>query len=110
MLAFSAVTGANLDPTLQKVQRRSTPKLAAHSDAIFSTKLFQRVKTIYDKRATLKLDAESLRLVDYLRKFVHSGPNLSEADKVELEAERRGPPLTQGSRESCWPPRKTLPS
>ncbi len=87
MLSFNAVTGANLNPTLQKVQEIEAPKLAAHSDAIFlDTKLFQRVKTIYDKRASLKLDSESLRLVDwYYKKFVHSGANLSEADKTQLK-------------------------
>jgi peptidyl-dipeptidase Dcp len=87
MLAFGAVTGANLNPTLQKVQEIEAPKLAAHSDAIFlDAKLFQRVKTIYDKRASLKLDAESLRLVEwYYKKFVHSGANLAEADKTELK-------------------------
>jgi peptidyl-dipeptidase Dcp len=87
MLAFGAVTGANLNPTLQKAQEIEAPKLAAHSDAIFlDAKLFQRVKTIYDKRASLKLDVESLRLVEwYYKKFVHSGANLAEADKTELK-------------------------
>jgi peptidyl-dipeptidase Dcp len=87
MLAFNCVTGANLNPTLQKVQEIEAPKLAAHSDAIYlDAKLFQRVKTIYDKRESLKLDAESLRLVEwYYKKFVHSGANLSEADKAQLK-------------------------
>ena len=87
MLAFNAVTGANLNPTLQKVQEIEAPKLAAHSDAIFlDAKLFQRVKTIYDQRLSLKLDAESMRLVEwYYKKFIHSGANLSDADKVQLK-------------------------
>src|SRR6476660_4158490 len=87
MLAFNAVTGANLNPTLQKVQEIEAPRLAAHSDAIFlDAKLFQRVKTIYDQRLSLKLDAESMRLVEwYYKKFVHSGANLSDADKVQLK-------------------------
>jgi peptidyl-dipeptidase Dcp len=87
LLAFNAVTGANLNPTLQKVQEIEAPKLAAHSDAIFlDGKLFQRVKAIYDKRDSLKLDPEALRLVKwYYDKFVHSGANLSEADKTQLK-------------------------
>jgi len=87
MLAFNCVTGANLNPTLQKVQEIEAPKLAAHSDAIYlDAKLFQRVKAIYDKRGLLKLDAESLRLVEwYYKKFVHSGANLSETDKAQLK-------------------------
>jgi peptidyl-dipeptidase Dcp len=87
MSAFNAVTGANLNPELQKVQEIEAPKLAAHNDAIFlDAKLFQRIKTLYDKRDSLKLDAESYRLLDYYyKKFVHSGANLSEADKVALK-------------------------
>ena len=87
MSTFGAVTGANLNPVLQEVQKVEAPKLAAHSDAIFlDAKLFQRVKAIYDTRNSLKLDAESLRLVEYYyKKFVHSGANLSEADKTELK-------------------------
>ncbi len=87
MSAFNAVTGANLNPELQKVQEIEAPKLAAHSDAIFlDAKLFQRIKTLYDKRDSLKLDAESYRLLDYYyKKFVHSGANLSEADKTALK-------------------------
>src|SRR6266481_2392724 len=86
MAAFNGVTGANLNPELQKVQDFEAPRLAAHSDAIFlDSKLFQRVSTIYRERDSLKLDAESLRLVEfYYKKFVHSGANLSDTDKAEL--------------------------
>ncbi len=85
--AFGAVTGANTDPTLQKVQEDEAPRLAAHRDAIYlNSKLFQRVKTIYDQRATLKLDPESLRLVEVVyRDFVHAGAQLSDADKAQLK-------------------------
>ena len=80
-------------PRCRRCRQIEAPKLAAHSDAIFlNAKLFQRVKAIYDQRASLKLDPESLRLVDwYYKKFVHSGANLSDADKTATEeAERRG--------------------
>src|SRR6266436_3266640 len=67
--AFGAVTGADLNPVLEHVQKVEAPKLAAHSDAIFlDAKLFQRVKAIYDQRNSLKLDAESTRLVDWYYK------------------------------------------
>ncbi len=87
MAAFNGVTGANLNPELQKVQDFEAPRLAAHSDAIFlDAKLFQRVSAIYQQRNSLKLDAESLRLVEYYyKKFVHSGANLSDSDKTELK-------------------------
>ncbi|MCL5028000.1 MAG: peptidyl-dipeptidase Dcp [Bacteroidetes bacterium] len=86
-LVFNAVTSANTDSLLQKVQVEEAPKLAAHQDAIYlNTKLFQRVKTIYDERSKLKLDDESLRLVSYYYKqFVHAGANLSAEDKTKLK-------------------------
>ena len=87
MAAFDGVTGANTDPTLQKVKTIEAPKLAAHEDFIFlNTKLFARVAAIYQQRASLNLDPESLRLVErYYERFVHAGANLSEADKTELK-------------------------
>ena len=87
MAAFSAVIGANRNPELQKVQDIEAPKLAAQHDAIFlDSKLFKRVAAVYKQRDALKLDEESLRLVDYYyKKFVHSGANLSDSEKVELK-------------------------
>lgn len=84
---FGAVTGANLNPTLQKVKEIEAPKLAAHQDAIYlNTKLFERVDAIYRQRESLNLDPESLRLVDYYhRQFVHAGAQLSDADKGQLK-------------------------
>lgn len=86
--AFDAVTGANTDDALQKVQEEEAPKLAAHEDAIhLDDKLFQRVEAVYNQRATLKLDPESDRLVEVIYKdFVHAGAKLSEADKAKLKA------------------------
>ncbi|EIL93867.1 peptidyl-dipeptidase Dcp [Rhodanobacter spathiphylli] len=87
MTAFNAVTGANTDDALQKVQEDEAPKLAAHEDAIYlDSKLFQRVQTVYDQRDTLKLDPESARLVEVVyRNFVHAGAKLSDADKAKLK-------------------------
>jgi len=64
-----------------------TPKLAALQDAIYlNDRLFARVQTIYEQRATLHLDPESLRLVevDY-RLFVKAGAKLNDADKARLK-------------------------
>ena len=85
--AFFAVSAANTNPALQKVRSIEAPKFAAHQDAIhLDAKLFQRVATIYKERASLKLDPESLRLVEYTYdQFVHAGANLGEADKTELK-------------------------
>jgi peptidyl-dipeptidase Dcp len=87
MNVFNGVTNANLNPLLDKVQQEEAPKLAAHQDSIFlDPKLFRRVEAVYEQRESLKLDPESLRLVEYYHKlFIHSGANLSDADKAELK-------------------------
>jgi peptidyl-dipeptidase Dcp len=86
-LVFNGLSSANTDPTLQKLQEEMAPKLAALQDAIFlNPKLFKRVEAIYEERATLKLDPESLRLVEYYhQQFVHAGARLSDADKATLK-------------------------
>ncbi|MDE2308979.1 MAG: dipeptidyl carboxypeptidase II, partial [Xanthomonadaceae bacterium] len=88
LMVFGAVTSANTDPALQKVQQEEAPRLAAHSDAIYlNDKLFQRVEAVYNQRDTLKLDPESQRLVEVVYKnFVHAGAKLSATDKAKLKA------------------------
>jgi peptidyl-dipeptidase Dcp len=88
LYAFYGVTGANTNDTLQEVQRVEAPKLAAMSDAIqLNDKLFQRVKSLYDRRATLGLDAEQAFLLErYYRNFVRAGAQLSDADKETMRA------------------------
>jgi peptidyl-dipeptidase Dcp len=84
---FFGVVQANTDPALDKVQTVEAPKLAAHTDAIFlNSKLFARVKALYDQRASLKLDGEALQVLTlYYRQFIHAGANLSDKDKTRLQ-------------------------
>jgi peptidyl-dipeptidase Dcp len=86
-LVFNVLTGANTDSVLQKVQEETAPELAAHQDAIYlNSKLFKRVKAIYDTRASLKLDPESAYLIEYYyQQFVKAGANLSDDDKAKLK-------------------------
>src|SRR5690606_38892234 len=58
-----------------------------HRDEIYlNEKLFARVKVVYDKRASLELDAEDTKLLEETYKgFVRSGANLSEEDKEKLK-------------------------
>ncbi len=85
---FNAITGANTSDALQKIQENVSPKLAAHGDAIYlNDKLYQRVKSIYDRRDALGFTPEQRALVElYNRNFVRSGANLIESDKVKLRA------------------------
>ena len=85
---FFGLTQADTNPTIQKIEAEESPKLAAHQDKIFlNPKLFARVKSLYDRRAKLGLDAEAQYLVEqYYRTFVRSGALLSDADKTKLRA------------------------
>ena len=85
--AFNGVSQANTNPVLQKAKTALAPQLAAHQDAIrLNKKLFERVAAIYRRRTSLKLDPESLRLVErQYDQFVHSGANLSDHDKAQLK-------------------------
>ena len=85
---FGVLTQANTNPTLQKAQATLAPKQAAHRDAVnLDPKLFARIKSLYDRRDKLGLDAESKFLVErYHRNFVRAGAQLNEADKTALRA------------------------
>ncbi|HSN17064.1 MAG TPA: dipeptidyl carboxypeptidase II, partial [Gammaproteobacteria bacterium] len=86
-LVFSAVTGANTDDTLQKVQDVEAPKLQAAQDYItLNSKLFARIATLYNERAKLKLDQEEKRLLEYYyQEAVLAGAKLNDADKDQLK-------------------------
>jgi peptidyl-dipeptidase Dcp len=84
--AFNAVSGANTNPVLQAAKAALAPKLAAHHDAIYlNPKLFARVASVYKQRESRHFDSESRRLIEFTYdEFVHSGANLSDADKAKL--------------------------
>jgi peptidyl-dipeptidase Dcp len=85
---FFGVVGANTNDTLQKINDIISPKLAAHSDAILlNDQLYQRVKTVYDRRESANFTPQQKMLVErYNRNFVRAGANLSEPDKVRMRA------------------------
>ncbi|HEY3746328.1 MAG TPA: M3 family metallopeptidase [Gemmatimonadaceae bacterium] len=86
--AFFGVIGANTNDTLQKVQSIEAPKLAAHNDAIYlNDQLYQRVKSIYDRRAESNFTPEQMALVErYNRDFVRAGAKLTEPDKIHMRS------------------------
>lgn len=88
---FGALTSSNTNDTLQAIQRALAPRLAAHRDAIsLNDTLFQRIKSLYDRRESLGLDSLQRLVVErYYRDFVRSGALLSEADKTRLRALNR---------------------
>jgi len=84
---FGNLSASNTNPQLEALQTEMSPKLSAHSDAIYlDSALYGRVRTLYEQRASLKLDPESLRLLErYNTNFVRAGARLSEADKTQLK-------------------------
>jgi peptidyl-dipeptidase Dcp len=85
---FSALTSANTNDLLQKIETEESPRLSAHSDSIYlNPKLFARVQSLYDRRETLALNPEQKQLltVSY-QAFVRAGAKLTPAEKVRLQA------------------------
>ena len=85
---FYNLNSCNTDPQMQKVDTELAPKLAAHNDAIFlDAALWARVAALYDKRASLNLDPESLQLLTrYHTQFVRAGAKLSAPEQKRLRA------------------------
>jgi peptidyl-dipeptidase Dcp len=84
---FFNLVGADTNDTREKLQGDYAAKLSAHGDAIaLNPKLFARIKSLYDSRQSLGLDAEGVRLVErYYTDFVRSGANLTETQKAKVK-------------------------
>ncbi|MBX2953780.1 MAG: M3 family metallopeptidase [Leadbetterella sp.] len=85
---FFNLSSAHTSKEIQALAQEMAPILARHSDDIYlNEKLFGRVKTLWEKRKSLKLTAEQARLLELSYKaFVRSGANLPSADKEKLRA------------------------
>ncbi|MEI7830623.1 MAG: M3 family metallopeptidase [Prolixibacteraceae bacterium] len=83
---FSNLNGANTNPAMQKLAREITPKLTRHRDNIsLNPKLFLRVKAVYEKRNTMGLDEQQIRVVEkYYKDFERNGANLSPESQTRL--------------------------
>lgn len=84
---FGGLNGANTNPGLQEIAKESTPLLSAHRNEIrFNEKLFNRIKTVYEKRNDLGLDNEQIRVVEKIYDdFARNGAALPEAQRNELK-------------------------
>lgn len=103
---FFNLVGTDTNPAREKLQRDYSPKFAAHRDAIYlNPKLFARVKTLYDGRTKLGLDAQGTRLVEqYYNDFVRAGAALNDAQKAQIkqmnaELSKLGTQFSQNVRE-----------
>src|SRR4051794_20960185 len=78
--------GAHTNDLIQQVERDIAPKMARHYSAIsMNPALFARIDRLYQRRASLGLDPETLRVLERTWKgFVRSGARLDEAGKTRL--------------------------
>ncbi|MCX8159896.1 MAG: M3 family metallopeptidase [Candidatus Saccharicenans sp.] len=78
---------AHTNDELQAVAQELAPSLSAHYDSIFlNSKLFARVKAVYDQRDRLPLNPEQKQLLEkFYKDFVRAGAGLDEAKKTRLK-------------------------
>lgn len=83
---FGGLSGANTNNELNAIQKEMSPRLAAHNDEInLNEKLFERIKTVYEKRSELNLDSEQTYILENVYKgYVRNGANLNDVDKAKL--------------------------
>lgn len=84
---FGGLNGANTSDSLQSIARITTPMLSAHRNAIrFNQDLFERIKAVYEKRETLGLDVEQMRVVEKIyQDFERNGAALPEEKREKLK-------------------------
>ncbi len=84
---FFALTGSNTNDQLQQIQKEMSPRLAAHRDEIRLNKgLFERVRTVYNRRADLDLSGEQLYLLENLyKRYVRAGALLDDEEQTRLK-------------------------
>src|SRR6516164_8491556 len=85
---FDELKSNSSNDEMEKIDTEMAPKRSAHRDAVYLDRaLWQRVNTVYQKRASLKLDPESLQLLTrWHARFVRAGARLSAADQARLRA------------------------
>ena len=84
---FFMVASAQLDPQMAAVREQVVPRLAAHRDKmLLNEELFHKIRSIYDRRGSLGLDAVQMRLLEKTyRAFVRAGALLDAEGKVRLK-------------------------
>lgn len=83
---FFNLNSAETNPKIQALAQEVSPKLSEFAnDITLNTKLFERVKAVYDQRDSLDLTAEEQTLLERkYRHFKRNGANLSAKGKERL--------------------------
>lgn len=87
-MLFYNLSSSETSPALQAIERELSPRLAAHSSAVYQNEaLFARLHALYEKRGTLGLTTEQLRLLERLHlDFERAGATLGKQDKTRFAA------------------------
>lgn len=83
---FFNMTGAHTNDTLEKISEEMAPVLAKHYDYIaLHQKLFNRVKSVWDNKASFNLNEEQNELLEKSYKsFIRNGALLNAKDKETI--------------------------
>ncbi len=83
---FFNLYSADTNDELEQIAVEVSPMLSEHSDNItMNEKLFVRIKTLHEKRETLGLNTEQLRLLEETyRQFIRQGADLDDEKKARL--------------------------
>ena len=87
MSVFGMLCSSDLTPEMQQVEEQIMPRMAAHYDTILlDDKLFDRIRSVYERRDAMGLDAQQIRLTEKLyRQFINSGALLAPEQKERLK-------------------------
>ncbi|MGF6241149.1 peptidyl-dipeptidase Dcp [Paraburkholderia sp. GAS38] len=87
-MVFYNLASSETSPALQAIERELSPRLAAHSSAVYQNEaLFARLHALYEKRNSLGLTTEQLRLLERFHlDFELAGATLAEQDKARFAA------------------------
>ncbi len=85
--ASFAMTAAHTNDELQRLDEQFSAELAELANDIYlNGELFARVDAVWQRRESLGLDSESIRLVEVIhQRFVLAGAKLEQADKAKLK-------------------------
>jgi peptidyl-dipeptidase Dcp len=83
---FGALNGADTNDSLQAIAKEVAPLQAAlRDDILLDAALFQRIKSVYERRDKLQLEPEPMRLLEETYSdFVRGGANLDAVQKTRL--------------------------
>ena len=82
---FFNLMEADTDDEMQEIAETVSPKMTEYSMYVsLNERLFQRVKAVYEKRESLDLEPDQMRILENsYRSFARSGANLNAEDKAE---------------------------